>query len=1255
MRILFPAIIFLSLSFFSKDADAQELAILPSEIHEGYFVKDLPLQHFAQPIVQISDAQYAPVSSVPKKVQPNEVSHYSTALGQERKQAFIRLRIPAYTINAEGQAQRLQSLSIKITEQEQTNDPKTHHPLAKTSATSAPLSAGTWYKIGLVDRGVYKIDYNFIKSLGLTPESINPANIRLVGNAGGIISENNAENQVLGLSDIATWVNDGGDGKIDAGDFIAFFARGNMLWVKDSLQQRFLHVQNIYADSSYYFISFDAGNGTRISQAPAVAQSNETVSSFNDYAVHELDLYNPGAFGKEWWGEQFGLGAQALPTRSFSFPLGGMIDTLGYRITVASRSTMSGNKINLSINSQPSGTFYFNPVSLEPEDNPLSSDFSDKKMPLFANQARFDLNYVASSDAIGYLNFIELNWRRPLAFDQGNFSFRDWRSVGSGKIARYSINNAASGCQVWDVTNPTQPQFMPGNLNGTTFSFNQTADYLHEFVALNGNDFAQPYFVKKIDNQNLMGAAIPTLTIVTFPDFLDAANQLADFHRTHDGMNVLVTTTEQVYNEFSSGGQDISAIRNMMRYYYNEAGNDTSLLPKYLLLFGDASYDYKNRIDKNSNFVPSFESPSSEIIGNCFTVDDFYGFLDPNEDMNNYSIPNTLDIGVGRIPVNTPQQAEDAVNKILAYTDKQSLGPWRINDTYIADNEDGAGYHAEDAEAMAAVVNQHSPFSNETKIYLDNLPFVATPGGERCPDANKAINDQIFKGTFLINYSGHGSTVTLAHERILTSEDFNKWQNQYKLPFMVTATCDYARYDNPAYVSNGEQMILQKNAGTIAMLTTTGPVYASINRSVNAQFLASQYTQSNGIWPTFGDAIRKGKNITFSQSTDFFTLLNFYRFTLLGDPALQPAFPKYKIATDSIINTIERTSTDTFKALGNYTIVASVLDNQGQMLQDFNGRAYVTIFDKKRTISTFTKDNGQIQPPVPVKWDVQDNVIFKGITTVENGKFSVSFIAPKDMDYSLGTARISYYAENGETDAAGVDTSVLSGSFIDGGIVENDPPIVQPFIGDTLFQDGGLTGTNTRLYVKLSDESGINASGNSVGHDITAVLDDDESTPYILNDYYETEPNTYKRGHVSFPISGLANGKHSFRVKAWDVFNNSGSGTVNFIVVDGKMVQVDDLVNYPNPFSTSTHFFFEHNHPNEHLNVQIAIYNLQGMLVKIINQDFVPSGSKSNEIIWDGRDDHGALLRNGVYPYRLMLSTPSGNKGMAYQKLVIMR
>ena len=667
-------------------------------------------------------------------------------------------------------------------------------------------------------------------------------------------------------------------------------------------------------------------------------------------------------------------------------------------------------------------------------------------------------------------------------------------------------------------------------------------------------------------------------------------------------------------------------------------------MPKYLLLFGDASYDYKNRISVKGNYVPTFETSQSILALYGYCSDDFFSFLDDNENSEDPTIANTMDIGLGRLPVSTKDEAMKLVDKIINYASPNSLGPWRLSTTIMADNEDG-NIHFDDGEAMTTTINNNSDLYNATKVYLSALQLVSTPGGTRAPDANKMINDQIFKGTFLMNYNGHGSINTLTSERILTQDDFNNWKNINKLPIMVTATCEFSRYDNPEATSSGEKLILKPDGGAIALLTTTQLVYQFLNHAMNVQFLNAQFSQINGKWPTLGEAFRRSKNVTYIVASAH---ENFRKFALLGDPALTPAFPKHKVVTDSLLDGNTLLPTDSLKALGLYMLKGSVKDVNGNDMNNFNGRVYVSVYEKPKTQST-------ISGPTRI-FRTQNNVIFKGKATVTDGKFSIAFVTPKDLNYDFGKGKISYYVEDGTTDGAATDTNVVVGGFSNRPIVDNNGPKVKPYINDTLFKDGSITGSNTLLHVQLFDEeTGINVSGNAIGHDLTAILDGDMSRPYILNDYYEAAPNDYKRGVVNFPINGLADGRHTLRVKAWDMNNNSGEGEVNFVVINGRVMQVENLLNYPNPFTDITHFVFDHNHPDEKLDVTIQIYNTTGALVRTLKQSFTPSGSRSSEITWDGTNEGGAKLPSGLYVYRLNLSTEKGIQASAYEKLILLR
>src|SRR5690606_29317760 len=387
--------------------------------------------------------------------------------------------------------------------------------------------------------------------------------------------------------------------------------------------------------------------------------------------------------------------------------------------------------------------------------------------------------------------------------------------------------------------------------------------------------------------------------------------------------------------------------------------NDTSELPKYLCLFGDASYDYKDRIASNTNFVPTYETDESKLFENGFSFDDFYSFLDDHENINRTDIANTMDAGVGRIPVQNLDEGLQGVDKIIHYKRPQSLGPWRLRATFIGDSYDSAGNHVGDADSVSKIVNNQSPVYTANTIYLDNLPFITTPSGDRCPDGNKMLNDQISKGTFLVNYSGHGNPSALAHERIVTQDDFTKWNNLDKLPFMVTATCDFAIFDKPEQRSAGERIVMKSDGGAIAMLTTTQAVYAYANLVLNTKFIKTQFSHNGNDYLSYGDAFRISKNEEYSKVPTPL-LLNYRKFTLLGDPALTPNFPRYTVETDSMKDVSSQPGflSDTLKALGKYEVYGSVIGDDQLVKSDFNGLVDITIYDKPKHYDIPTKNSG---------------------------------------------------------------------------------------------------------------------------------------------------------------------------------------------------------------------------------------------------------------------------------------------------------
>ncbi len=1245
-KLIFFLCFFLNLSLISKlSARTEQFHVNPSEIYKDYIVEKILLQQYTLPEISISNTTFNENGALPKDALPADPTKFTVRIGMERKKTYAFIRIPVYSLaNTTGSVQILSDFTLTINES--TTSAKNKSALRTTDKQPSVLTSGNWYKIGIPATGFYKIDYTFINSLGINPSTVNPADIRIFGNGGKMLSEDNSISRYNDLQENSIWVSASGS-SFSTNDFVVFYGMGTTNWIKDSINKLFVHQNNLYADTAYYFITFNKGSGARIASQSFTGTPNITVNSYNYYDVHDLDLINPVKLGKVWYGEQFNPILSNL-FQTFTFNPGTTIDSVLYRISFGSTCDIGGSSYDVSVNGANTSTAPIanattgdDLMSLSPYTNKVACNSSSINIGIKFNPA--------DAVGLGYLDYVEINGRSQLALTGNQLSFRDWNSVGVGNIANYQLQGANANTQVWDVTNPQIPVLMNGNFSSSVYTFAQDASYLHEYAAFSNTNFKSPKYIGVVPNQNLHDSAFYDCIIVTYPNFLEQANRLKAHHESHDNMKVIVATTTQIYNEFSSGGQDISAIRDFEKMFYDRAGMDSTLMPKYVILFGGASYDYKNRVANNSNYIPVFESASSTNDLNSFSTDDFYAFLDDNENIENYSVHNIMDIGVGRLPARSVADATVLVNKIISYTKDSTLGPWRISSTFAADNNDAAGNHMDDAEYMAAtVINNTGNLYNEGKVYIDALPVISTPAGTRCPDANAGINNQIYKGTFLVNYNGHGNTEVWASERILTQDDFNNWNNANMLPFMVTATCDFGQFDQPSFVSAAEQLTLRNGGGVIAMLTTTQAVYAVYNVIINSNYLKSQFTKNaDGSWNTFGDASRKSKNITFSSTMDSQELINFRKFSLLGDPALTPDFPKYNIVIDSILDAFTLHTTDTITALGAYTINGTLKDLSNNVMQDFNGTVYVTFYEQARTIKTISGTNESFK--------VRDNVIYKGIVSVVNGHFSLTFITPKDINYSYGKGKISTYADNGTTDAAGADTSYYIGGYSAHPVISTDTPIVKVYINDTFFKEGGLTGTNTSLFVALQTETGINVSGNTVGHDLIALIDGNKEAPYILNDYYQTAPNTYKKGYATFPISGIPDGKHTLFVRAWDVNDNTGTGYIDFYVMDGRIVDIQNLSNFPNPFSNSTHFVFEHNHPNEQLNAKIEIYSVAGALVKKIEDTFTPTGSVSREINWDGTDENGAWLPSGIYVYRINITSDKGFVSSAYQKLVIVR
>jgi hypothetical protein len=1114
----------------------------------------------------------------------------------------------------------------------------------RTYPANSVLASGNWYKLSVDAEGVYRIDVPFLNSLGITG-AIPSAQVRLFGNGGAPLPEANAEKPAGDLQENSIFVSDGGDGTLNGGDYILFYTRGPHQWIKDSLNKRFTHRENIYSDRSFYYITI-GGNGLRVAQAASLTGSTGTVSSFSERYFHELDTVNFLSSGKEWFGEEFSNTPGRTLSRNFILPLTDLLAQPATLITnVAARSVNAPSRFNISINSQLAQQLDVVPVSTALYDFFAQQTQKTDNLVLTGTSASLSVNYVQGSfNSQGWLNWFEFFCRRSLVLPSGRqLPFRDWNSVGTGN-ATFVIANADANARVWDVTDSLHPVQMPATLSGNQLSFVNETSRLREYVCFSSN-FLSPRAVGRVAAQNLHNTTEKDLLIVTAPALASEARRLAQFHQ-QNGLRTLVVTTDEVYNEFSSGTPDPTAIRDFAKMYYDRYRTTWAQSGKYLLLFGRASFDYKDRISSNTNLVPAWESMGSIDPLNTFTSDDFFGFLDDAEDVNSGVVINQLDLGIGRVPARSTDEARSFVDKVMDYHSPAAFGPWRNNLNLVADDED-FNLHLQDAETLSATVSATAPVLNQQKIYLDAFRQESGSAGGRYPQANAVINSNIYNGTLIWNFSGHGGPLRLAEEVVIDQETVNNWNNRYRLPLFITATCDFAPYDNPTVNSLGENLLVRPKTGAIALMTTTRVVFAFSNRILNNNYLRfALEPDASGRYKTLGEAVMTAKNYTYQTSGD---VANNRKFTLLGDPAMTLAFPAYSMKITTVNGRDIALQTDTLSAAETVTAEGEINDATGQLLAGFQGTAYLSLFDKTQSVTTLANDPTSLAVP----FDDQENILFKGKASVQNGRFTFRFKVPKDINYQYGNGKLSLYAQDGTKDAKGFSTRVLIGGISGVAVTDNQGPDIKAYLNDNKFVNGGIANASPILLVQLADSSGINTGGSGVDHDIIATLDNDNHQYFVLNNFFESDLDNYQKGSLRFQLPELAPGHHTLKIKAWDIMNNSSEYLLDFIVVNNEELKIAHVLNYPNPFTTHTSFWFEHNYPATDLWVRVEIFTVSGKLIKTIIQTINTPGNRSSEVEWDGRDEYGSRLGRGVYIYRLSVKA-NGKTAEKWERLVVL-
>jgi hypothetical protein len=1151
-----------------------------------------------------------------------------------------------------GEVQILRSFTIHIT----STPDYTPTTRATTFAASSVLASGSWYKIGVSATGLHKIDAAFLTSLGVSTSGLNPLHINIYGNHFPKLPTENNTYRPDDLLKNSIYIEGEGDGSFDASDYILFYATGPDV-VKTGASD-FDASKNKIDSLSYYFIHIDASDSPKRigSTSNSVSSVTHSVTTCNDYYLHELNEVNLLKSGDGWLGEHFDIEL----TKSFTADLGSVVSgtDITMKTAVGSNVVSGTGSLQVLVNGvqrdliacpQLFGSY------VEAKWTSSTSTFQSNTPTL-----NFTLNFSRSSAASqAWLDYILLNYQRNLAVGSKQFLIRNMASVGAGNTCQYSVSGATGALQIWEVTDPSNASKITGSLSGSTFTFSQNSDSLRTYVCATVSQAFTPVAVGSVVNQNLHALENVDYIIVTHSSLLAQADRLANLHR-NQGTSVHVIEIQKVYNEFGGGAADPVAVRWFMKMFYDRAAGDPALMPKNLCLFGDGTYDPLNRLDGNNYLMPTYNSIESGDIEyiSSYTADDFFGFLDDNEGMSAF---NLLDIGIGRIPVSTDEEAQKVVDKIEHYMNfgsylysnttgvqcdsdgySSTFGDWRTRIVLMADDEDG-GQFINDCEALSDTVRKYYPEMNVVKIYLDAYQQIVTSGGQRYPDAEEAINQNMNKGALIFNYVGHGGETGLSLERVVTIPMIQNWTNINNLTLFISATCEFSRFDDPGRVSAGETTLITPFGGAVSLMTTTRLVLVTVNSILVKNLYTVLFSEVDGKPLSLGEILRQTKNLTAGSD-------NVRNFALLGDPALVLGKPQPLIVTDSINGVSVLSSPDTLKSLSKITVSGHVTDKDGNLLSNYDGIVFPTVYDKYKTKYTLGQD-----PNSPVmSFQSQNNIIYKGKATVTDGYFTFSFVVPKDIDYNLGKGKISYYSHDQNSNNYGYDTTIIVGGVDPNGINDVLGPQIDLYMNDENFASGGVTNTRPLFIAQVNDDNGINTTGNGIGHDITLILDGNTSSPIVLNNFYEADLDTYQSGKVTYQFSELEPGEHQITFKVWDVNNNSSEQTLEFVVVNEEELGVTHLLNYPNPFTTHTEFFFEHNQCCSALEVRIEIFTVSGKLVKTIFDNVNTIAFRSEGIAWDGRDDFGDKLARGVYIYRLTVKTPEGLKAEKIEKLVIL-
>ncbi len=1109
-----------------------------------------------------------------------------------------------------------------------------------TFASAQILTNGKWVQLEFKQTAVYKITYNDLKNYGFDINSVNPKNLHFYTVQGNQLSLLNTSIK-QSCTEIPIYVYGQDDNTFDPQDYILIFKQA----VKDvSFNGATLsHFNNFYSGKSYGLLGYNSFEGQRIN---SISNTNlnqcKKIENTLAYHIHDSDIVNPTTMGNYWVGEKLG---NEFIERTFVEKVHPNADSMTMQLSLGISMYDDTGSVYVNVNGYSKMLY----LRQNNPDNEVVYDYTlEITVPKTASNVvtlYMKLNRRNTKSGV-YLNYYKILYKKPIELAKGQYTILNSELLKTDSNKAVILNTSNADYRYLNVSNCNVPQFLEPTDNGGILSLQiKDTQKISRIWVFNINELTPPALVGPVQNQNIVDGNLD-MVIISHPNFVQAANDLAAFRTSNDLLTVKVVTPQEIYNEFSGTQQDLMALREYLKAEYSKSSGKL----KYVLLIGAASFDMQNRVANNTNFVPIYQS-AGYFKSQVFCLDDVIGYFEPGKGNPETTNSNKMAISVGRIPCRTLAEAQGVVAKIKRYESPKALGAWRNKITFVTDDIDKnwESIFTNQSEGYAKNILKLFPNLRVSKIYSDAYNQVTNGNNQKYPSVSSAINNTISEGTLLMNYQGHGGERGWAQEAFLDIPMINSWSNKYNMPIMFTATCEFSRFDDPKFQSAGELTLLNPNGGVIALMSTTRLVFVSGNSDINNAFWTNYgFPKPNEPMPTLGQMYSKLKNRPKTQYETEDT-----KFALLGDPSMKLAFPKNLILIDSINSKDAASFTDTIKAFSVVKLKGHINERLKGKMVDFNGSLDVEILDKP--ILKYTLNNDKEGGELPFLSET--GVIYKGSVSVSNGEFNLIFTVPKDISYNLGEGRAIFYAQNGVTDASGSWIFTIGGSE---NIKETDTigPDVFAFINDTTFKSGGKVFKNVKFVGRVFDKSGINATGTGIGRDLEIVLDPETENEqsFVVNAYFQYDKNSYQKGTIMFPLENLTSGKHKIKCNAWDIYNNSGRGFVEFEVVPGRTFEINEFGAKPNPaVGEDVNLWINHNLAGEDLQINWHIYTINGSEIASGNHTEYASTSVFNAVVWDGRGQNGNFVNDNMYFYKIQVTTADGLSKIVSGKFIKLR